>query len=577
MYSFVIHKTKQFNFDSMSIFNPDFYPTPESVLDTMMVGEEIKGKVILDPSAGSGNILKYAKIGGAKEALFCEIENDLATISSRHGRMIGKDFLELKKEDISHIDYIIANPPFSKDDQHILHMWDIAPDGCTVITLMNWNTYDLTHTNSRRRLKTIILTNGNITHIGNVFSTAERKTDVAVGLVKLYKPKGSGDDEFDGYFDLNEDEEHQEDALMGYNDIRNIVNRYVGAVKMFDEVMEANTQINDLIKPISTHLGITFGAHSQNNYSVSRDTFKKELQKSSWKTVFNKMEMGKYTTEKVMSQLNNFVEKQSHVPFTMTNIHKMVEMIVGTHKGRMDGVLIEIFDWLTERHKTNRKNLEGWKTNSMYFVDTKFIAPYAGITMGIGGHPEVRWSTSGEKMDEFTKALCVLTGKNYDNFETLHSFFQRKEVSNDKEKEAIKMLSEELSMPESKAKAVHFFSKHAATTSNKNYYRAFWDLRENAPSTDEIDRYKAFYEGKRFSSDCWGKQYEVKEWGKWHDWGFFEIKVYKKGTLHGRFKDEKVWEMFNVACSKAKGWALPTNTGSDVRRKEKGVEIYKNN
>ena len=96
---------------------------------------------------------------------------------------------------------------------------------------------------------------------------------------------------------------------MGYNDIRNIVNRYVGAVKMFDEVMEANTQINDLIKPISTHLGITFGAHSQNNYSVSRDTFKKELQKSSWKTVFNKMEMGKYTTEKVMSQLNNFVEK----------------------------------------------------------------------------------------------------------------------------------------------------------------------------------------------------------------------------------------------------------------------------
>ena len=176
----------------------------------------------------------------------------------------------------------------------------------------------------------------------------------------------------------------------------------------------------------------------------------------------------------------------------------MVEMIVGTHKGRMDGVLIEIFDWLTERHKTNRKNLEGWKTNSMYFVDTKFIAPYAGITMGIGGHPEVRWSTSGEKMDEFTKALCVLLVKTMIILKHFILSFQRKEkVSNDKEKEAIKMLSEELSMPETKAKAIHFFSKHAATTSNKNYYRAFWDLRENAPSTDEIDRYKAFYEGKK--------------------------------------------------------------------------------
>ena len=34
--------------------NPDFYPTPVEVIDKMMMGEDIIGKTILEPSAGSG-------------------------------------------------------------------------------------------------------------------------------------------------------------------------------------------------------------------------------------------------------------------------------------------------------------------------------------------------------------------------------------------------------------------------------------------------------------------------------------------------------------------------------------------
>jgi hypothetical protein len=127
------------------------------------------------------------------------------------------------------------------------------------------------------------------------------------------------------------------------------------------------------------------------------------------------------------------------------------------------------------------------------------------ISTGFSGQPEIRWSSSGQKIDELVKALCFLTGKNYDEHEDLYSFFRGIEVKGD------------------------------------NSFR---------------------------------RTYIYKEWGKWLDWGFFEIKVYKKGTIHCRFKDEKVWEMFNKACAKAKGWRLPTNTGSDIRRKTKGVEIY---
>lgn len=486
------------------MFNKDFFPTPRHVVEHMLMGIDIEGKTVLEPSAGSGAMIQILNEFGAKEVLCCEKDLELKLIAGQKGRLIADDFLSVTSDQVSHIDLIVANPPFSADEKHILHMWNIAPGGCAILSLCNYQTYDLAYTQERKLLRQIIKSNGSIENMGDAFSTADRKTDAEIGFIKLFKPKGDSDDEFDGYFDMSEEYEQQENGLMGYNEVRNIVNRYVGAVKMFDEVMGINNKINSLIKPISSGLDIEFGARSRKHYTVERDTFKKELQKSAWRTVFDKMSMRKYTTERVMSQLNKFVEQQEKVPFTMSNIYKMIEMIIGTHGDRMGKVLVEVFDWLTEHHHENRSNVEGWKTNSMYFVGMKFIAPRCGVVVGYSGHPEIRWSNTGEKIDELVKALCFLTGKNYDDYESLHDFFSPVQVKDD-------------------------------------------------------------------SDFSYPKKYIYKEWGQWLDWGFFEIKVFKKGTLHAKFKDEKVWEMFNIACAKAKGWALPTNTGSDVRRKGKEV------
>jgi hypothetical protein len=209
----------------------------------------------------------------------------------------------------------------------------------------------------------------------------------------------------------------------------------------------------------------------------------------------------------------------------------------------------------------------------MYFVDKKFIAPYTGIGMDYSGHPEIRWSQSGQKMDELTKALCFLTGQNYDNFEDLYSFFRPKEVYNYDAQEAIEELAEYMGIDKDKAEIIHNKCKYVDEEVNRN--RFYNNFHYNLGLSKEfIDKVYDFYIEKKYPEKCWGKMYEKKEWGTWMDWGFFEIKVFKKGTMHGKFKDEKVWEMFNVACAKAKGWKLPTNTGSDVRRKTNGVEIY---
>ena len=80
-----------------NIFNRDFYPTPVSVIETMLDMSDIAGKVILEPSFGSGNIVKYLNEHHAKEVLGCEI-NDTLRRAIKGCTVIGSDFLHIQRE-----------------------------------------------------------------------------------------------------------------------------------------------------------------------------------------------------------------------------------------------------------------------------------------------------------------------------------------------------------------------------------------------------------------------------------------------------------------------------------------------
>ena len=117
--------------------NVDFYPTPVEVIKTMLLGEDIFNKVILEPSAGKGDIVDYLKENGAGEVIACEKDETLRILLSNKCQIIENDFLSLKAEQVSHIDYIVMNPPFSDGVNHIKHAFEIAPAGCTIIALCN--------------------------------------------------------------------------------------------------------------------------------------------------------------------------------------------------------------------------------------------------------------------------------------------------------------------------------------------------------------------------------------------------------------------------------------------------------
>lgn len=490
--------------------NPDFYPTSVSVMN--MMGIDCYEKIVLEPQAGKCDIVDYLKEHRSKEVLTCEINKDLAEIVKTKSKFLKHDFFKVKAEEISHVQLIVMNPPFSNGAKHILRAWEIAPDGCEIISLINFQTIGNTWSSDRQELMQIIRDYGTSQNLGNVFSDAERETDVEVGLIKLYKPRRDGN-EFDGFF-MEDEQEAQGTGIMPFNAVRDVVQRYVHSVQCFEEHEAINKKMNSLTNLFDVG-GFSFYIGHNNAVSTKED-FKKELQKKAWKYLFDKMNMKKYVTSGVMKDINSFVENQTKVPFTMKNVYKMFEIIVGTREQTFNKSLVEAIDHFTKHTHENRYAIEGWKTNAGYLLNKKIIVPYI-IEKGWSGEMGVRHSGYQDNITDLMKVICSLTGKNYDDYISLY----------DQLRYRYKIYK------------------------NGKLYLSFGDSKSELESMESTKK-KLYEEGIPFTVDD-----SPAEFGKWIDWGFFEVKGFKKGTLHMKFKDDKVWEIINRTYGKIKGQVLP--------------------
>ena len=488
----------------MNIFtdNPDFYPTPKEVIAQMLLGENIVGKTVLEPSAGKGDIVDYLKENGAARVIACEKDPNIRKLLNGKCEIIADDFLTVTSEQVSHVDYIVMNPPFSEGARHILHAFEIAPAGCTIIALCNHDNLERgwSYEKNKQLIETVELY-GREEYLGDVFKTAERQTRVHVALIKLYK-EGEGENEFEGYYFSPIDEDtanmNQREGIMQYNLVRDLVNRYVSAVKLFDETLAAANRINEVAKYpedndydyIPIRFGTIKGGYSGDAVQVTHQQYKKELQKYYWHIIFRKLNMEKYATKHLREQINKFIEQQTNVPFTMNNIYRVIDMVIQTNGQRMQTALVEAFDLICSFSAENTTAGEKWKTNANYMVNRKFIVPYMCkgyhdryVCHGVSGYctrngkeayPTVQLAGYNvEKLEDVCKALCYITGTNYDHVSALY------------------------------------------------------------------------------------RHHDCEEWGEWFVWGFFKCKAYKKGTMHFEFLDENVWFKFNYEVAKLKGWALP--------------------
>jgi hypothetical protein len=449
------------------MFNSEFYPTPLSVIEQM--GIDCYDKVCLEPSAGKGDIIDYLNKNGASEVLACEQNKDLATITGSKSQLIANDFFTVTSEQVSHVNIIVMNPPFSNADKHIMHAWNIASEGCEIIALCNYQTISNSYGYSRGELRQTINDYGEAQNLGDCFSQAERKTGVEVGLIRLFKPVLSEDFNWDGFFYAMETESHI-DGLMSYNEVRAIVNTYVAAVKCFDRAKEIGDELSRLTGEQAFEIIV-----GQQKNITTKEQFAREFQIKQWKRVFSKLNIEKFVTKGVMQDINKFTNSRLNYPFTMKNVYRMIDIIIGTREATMNRAIVEAVDNFTKHTHENRYGVEGWKTNEGHLLNKKFICGWI-VSHSFSGGLELSTyqNRNTEQVVDLMKALAYITGIDFSCIPSVY------EVNKDK-------------------------------------------LQPNT----------------------------------WYEWGFFDFKVFKKGTGHFKFKDEKVWEQLNRTYAKIKGQVLP--------------------
>lgn len=472
-------------------FNKNFYPTPTEVIDMMQI--DCRDAVVLEPSAGSGNMIDWALSHGAKKVYCCEQDEKLQLIAKSKGIFIKPNFFEVSKEEVSHIDTIIMNPPFDTAHKHILHAWEIAPDGCSITSLCN-STLIENWRHSRTDLKYIVNTYGDTFELGEVFRVAERTTNVNVSVVKLYKPISNDNSNFEGFYMDAEPEEITGEGIMQFDEIKSIVNSYIGAIKCWDDFQDVNEKMGRLTSSFGITEAFSYKL-SYNETTCTKSEFESYIQKRAWTYLFNKMNLAKYVTKGVNEDINKFINQQQKIPFTVKNIYRMFEIIVGTKEQTMNRAIVEAVDNFTKHTHENRFGVEGWKTNEGHLLNIKFITGYISEPNWSSGLGIKYYNGNFEYLIDLTKAMCYLTGTDFNSIPSITLSSCEKNENGD--------------------------YKSDPNNSNRR-------LNEN-----------------RFIPNTW------------YEWGFFKFKVFKKGTGHFQFKYEKDWELINRAYGKIKGFVLP--------------------
>jgi len=511
------------------MFNKDFYPTPDEVSDSMDI--DCFGKVVLEPHGGSGNLIDYLKNKGAKTVLSCEINEKLAKITqSKCDEFITYDFLSVVSEQISHIDMIVMNPPFSTAAEQITHAWEIAPEGCEIITLVNFSSVNGYTSGRYREVSKLINNYGHLTNLGEVFSNgAERTTNAEIGLIKLYKPMISEGSNFEGFY--MDDDDAGEDGLMKANKIHHIVGLYKQSLQRVDAVFSAGKILTESSGFFGTG-AVGVSMHTQRGdreVIMNKEVFAVSLQKSAWKKIFAKLDMERFVTSQVMKDINKFCERQNNVPFTVRNIRKMFDILVGTQDAIFNRSLVEAIDNFTRHTHENRFGVEGWKTNDGHLLSKKFIVNNV-VERCYSSRFSLKYGYARDKINDLNKVLCRLTGTNFKSIRELRSVFEYGGEST-KGIEKFEYKKE-------------YKKGDRVLDSRGGLYILEVDSFTSSGFGDEPRRSKGWIKPELYRST-------------WYDWGFFRFKFYNKGTMHLEFKTKSDWETLNRKYAEIKGQVLP--------------------
>lgn len=390
------------------MINKNYYPTPDDAIDKMI--KRIKGnpKYFLDPSAGSGNIIKRVSDQYHSRIHFSaiEIDEDLQATLRGHGyKVIDNDFLSFSGPD--KFDLIIANPPFDEGDLHLLKAINIMYSG-QILFYLNAETIRNPYTNTRKELvKKLHELNAEIEFIPDAFLTAERPTKVEVALIDIFIERSVEDDIFAGVDDTIEVKKPTIDnnyEVSTKKTIEELVLEYNQIVKLCTQTI---IDYYRNFKKVSKYIGLNKEAEKTCYYyspsieskqkslltKLMQDTLNNMLvsvRHDFWRRTLELKEVKARMTSKKQEEFEHQVSERCHMDFTENNIRQFVLNIIGSYKKTLTEAVLDIFNKFTIRHcysnglyEDNIHYFNGWKTNKAFKVNKKVIIPiYAGYSGG---------------------------------------------------------------------------------------------------------------------------------------------------------------------------------------------------
>lgn len=491
------------------MFDKEFYPTPKDIIKKMLKPfyrdgayyreslSQLHEMSILEPSAGKGDILDYVCDNthrNIRENLYCiELNQDLQHTLRGKGYSLIHDDFLTYTGDI-YFDLIVMNPPFSEGDKHLLKAWEILHEG-DIVCLLNEETIKNPFSKTRKQLASIIEAHGEVEYLGDCFTTAERKTSINVALVRLHKESDA--DKFDFGTEFKKD----------------------------NSVPDLNSDV--IQNPVARRDAIE---NLVIQYNATKEAFIDYIK------AFQKV---RFYGNTIISEYDNLVD-MIHNSGKESNPKKMYNYFIRDIKASA---------WKYLLYKTN---IEKLMTHSVMQNFSEFIKQqgnmefckeniYSILEMLIGNRETIMQNAVIDVFDIFTKY-----------HEENRVYFEGWKTN-----EAWRV-NRKVILP-------YWVEWNKWTRSDSDRFStnvSYWS------QYSDIDKVMCYLTGQRIENIL--TIYQALD-RKFSDLGyvgkgpfdnecsstFFNLRFFKKGTLHLEFKDEKLLERFNLIACKGKNWLPP--------------------
>jgi hypothetical protein len=275
----------------------------------------------------------------------CEYDQNLkASLIGKGYKVVQDDFLSYSGA--LNFDLIVMNPPFDNGEKHLLHAWRIMRTG-EIVCLLNEETLKNAYTTDRQILAGIIAEHGTVEYIGDAFSTADRKTNVRVAMVRLSAKAEDSTISFSGKKSEKVSEIDLDNVQSGIEQrdyISALTRSYGKAIESTQALYRAITDFNLYTSAFcSQHespklLAAFFETARKSGFSDAHNEFATSFQRIAWNTIFNNTKASGLMTQKVRAKFDKWRESMGGIDLN----HENIVMLLKAFRRRVDRWVREV-------------------------------------------------------------------------------------------------------------------------------------------------------------------------------------------------------------------------------------------